>query len=55
MNVPELADTTFAMDFLLRAKEGVRNTAVALPKPHHLILEQFYEDNYRKGLLCIRK
>lgn len=30
MNVPELADTTFAMDFLLRAKEGVRNTAVAL-------------------------
>lgn len=30
LNVPELADTTFAMDFLLRAKEGVRNTAVAL-------------------------
>lgn len=30
MNVPELADTTFSMDFLLRAKEGVRNTAVAL-------------------------
>ncbi|PLS16068.1 spore coat protein [Bacillus sp. M6-12] len=30
LNVPELADTTFAMDFLLRAKEGVRNIAVAL-------------------------
>ncbi|MED5048678.1 spore coat protein [Bacillus siamensis] len=30
LHVPELADTTFAMDFLLRAKEGVRNTAVAL-------------------------
>lgn len=30
LNVPELADTTFAMDFLIRAKEGVRNTAVAL-------------------------
>ena len=30
LNVPELADTTFAMDFLIRAKEGIRNTAVAL-------------------------
>ncbi|MGG6250056.1 spore coat protein, partial [Enterococcus faecium] len=28
--MPELADTTFAMDFLIRAKEGVRNTALAL-------------------------
>ncbi len=30
LNVPELADTTFAMDFLIRTKEGVRNIAVAL-------------------------
>ncbi|MEK5212428.1 Spore coat protein F [Bacillus subtilis] len=30
LNVPELADTTLAMDFLIRAKEGVRITAVAL-------------------------
>jgi spore coat protein CotF len=30
LNMPELADMTFAMDFLVRAKEGVRNTAVAL-------------------------
>ncbi|MFE1243809.1 spore coat protein [Fictibacillus sp. NPDC058756] len=30
LHMPELADTTFAMDFLLRAKEGVRNIAVAL-------------------------
>lgn len=30
LNVPELADTTFAMDFLIRAKEGVRNLATAL-------------------------
>lgn len=29
LNIPELADTTFAMDFLLRAKEGVRNMAAA--------------------------
>ncbi|RLL48495.1 spore coat protein [Oceanobacillus piezotolerans] len=30
LHVPELADTTFAMDLLLRSKEGVRNIAVAL-------------------------
>lgn len=30
LHMPELADTTFAMDFLVRAKEGVRNTAIAL-------------------------
>lgn len=30
LNMPETADSTFAMDFLMRAKEGVRNTAIAL-------------------------
>jgi spore coat protein CotF len=30
LNMPEMADMTFAMDFLTRAKEGVRNTAAAL-------------------------
>jgi spore coat protein CotF len=30
LNMPEMADMTFAMDFLMRAKEGVRNTAIAL-------------------------
>ncbi|PPA69432.1 spore coat protein [Jeotgalibacillus proteolyticus] len=30
LHMPEMADTTFAMDFLLRAKEGVRNLSVAL-------------------------
>jgi spore coat protein CotF len=30
LHVPELADTTLAMDLLLRSKEGVRNIAVAL-------------------------
>jgi spore coat protein CotF len=30
LNMPELADTTFALDFLVRTKETVRNTAVAL-------------------------
>ena len=30
LHMPELADTTLAMDLLIRAKEGVRNIAVAL-------------------------
>lgn len=30
LNMPEMADMTFAVDFLMRAKEGVRNTAAAL-------------------------
>ncbi|TQR30128.1 spore coat protein [Brevibacillus brevis] len=30
LNMPEKADMTFAMDFLIRAKESVRNTAIAL-------------------------
>ncbi|WP_261300774.1 spore coat protein [Paenibacillus andongensis] len=30
LNMPEMADMTFAMDFLVRVKEGVRNTAIAL-------------------------
>ncbi|OZT11356.1 spore coat protein [Priestia aryabhattai] len=30
LHMPELADTTFAMDLLLRSKEGVRNIATAL-------------------------
>ncbi|KLU54874.1 MULTISPECIES: spore coat protein [Paenibacillus] len=30
LNMPEMADMTFAMDFLLRAKEGVRNLSIAL-------------------------
>ncbi|TCM96374.1 coat F domain-containing protein [Paenibacillus sp. BK033] len=30
LNMPEMADMTFAVDFLIRVKEGVRNTAVAI-------------------------
>jgi spore coat protein CotF len=30
LNMPEMADMTLAMDFLSRAKEGVKNTAAAL-------------------------
>jgi spore coat protein CotF len=30
LNMPEMSDMTFAMDFLIRVKDGVRNTATAL-------------------------
>jgi spore coat protein CotF len=30
LNMPEMADMTFAMDFLIRVKDGVRNTATAI-------------------------
>lgn len=30
LNMPEIADISFATDFLLRAKNGVRNCAIAL-------------------------
>ncbi len=30
LNMPEMADMTFATDFLIRVKEGVRSTAAAL-------------------------
>jgi spore coat protein CotF len=30
LNMPEIADTSFAMDFMTRAKNGVRNYAIAL-------------------------
>lgn len=48
LNVPEMADMTFAMDFLIRAKEGVRNTAVALtetvsPEARALLREQLHQ------------
>jgi len=48
LNMPELADTTLATDFLVRAKEGVRNTAVALteavtPEARTLLRNQLRE------------
>ncbi|NOU93182.1 spore coat protein [Paenibacillus sp. LMG 31456] len=48
LNMPEMADMTFAMDFLLRAKEGVRNTAIALtetasPDARALLKNQLYQ------------
>lgn len=47
LNMPEMADMTFAMDFLIRAKEGVRNMAVALtetvtPEVRALLRDQLH-------------
>jgi len=48
LNIPELADMTFATDFLMRAKNGVRNAAIALTEsasPHvrALLRKQLHE------------
>ncbi|WP_413035190.1 spore coat protein [Paenibacillus xylanilyticus] len=48
LNMPEMADMTFAMDFLIRAKEGVRNIAIALTETvsadaRGLLKQQLYQ------------
>lgn len=48
LNMLELADMTFAMDFLIRAKEAVRNTAIALtemasPDARALLRKQLHQ------------
>lgn len=47
LNMPELADMTFAMDFLARTKVGVRSTAAALtetvsPEARKLLRKQLF-------------
>lgn len=49
LNQPELADMTFAMDFLTRAKEGVRSSAAALteaatPEARQLLRRMLMQD-----------
>lgn len=48
LNMPELADMTFAMDFLARAKLGVRTSAAALtetvsPEARKLLKKQLFD------------
>ncbi|WP_334071853.1 spore coat protein [Paenibacillus sp. A14] len=48
LNMPETSDMTLAMDFLMRAKEGVRNTAAALtesvvPQTRVLLRSQLHQ------------
>ncbi|WP_026692011.1 spore coat protein [Peribacillus kribbensis] len=50
IHVPELADTTFAMDLLLRAKEGVRNVAVALTESASPDVRALLRDQLMQGI-----
>lgn len=50
LHVPELADTTFAMDFLIRAKEAVRNTAIALTETSSPDLRAALRKQLRQGI-----
>ncbi len=48
--MPELADTTFAMDFLLRTKEGVRNLAVALTESSSPAVRALLREQLMQGI-----
>ncbi|AWB46562.1 spore coat protein [Paenibacillus sp. CAA11] len=50
LNMPELADTTLAMDFLIRAKEGVRNTAIALTEAASPDARTLLRNQLRQGI-----
>lgn len=50
LNMPEMADMTFAMDFLLRAKEGVRNTAVALTETVSSDARELLKKQLKQGI-----
>ncbi|MFD2614925.1 spore coat protein [Paenibacillus gansuensis] len=50
LNMPETADMTFAMDFLIRAKEGVRNTAIALTEAASPDVRALLRSQLREGL-----
>lgn len=50
LNMPEMADMTFAMDFLLRAKEGVRNTAVALTETVSSEARELLKKQLKQGI-----
>jgi spore coat protein CotF len=50
LNMPEMADMTFAMDFLIRAKEGVRNMAVALTETVTPEVRALLRDQLHKGI-----
>lgn len=55
LNMPEMADMTFAMDFLLRAKEGVRNMSIALTEAASPDVRALLHNHLKQGLQCTRK
>ncbi|RJE86258.1 spore coat protein [Paenibacillus sp. 1011MAR3C5] len=50
LHMPELTDMTLAMDFLVRAKEGVRNTAVALTEAVSPDARALLRNQLRQGI-----
>jgi spore coat protein CotF len=50
LNVPELADITFAMDFLMQAKSGVRNIAIALTESASPEVRSALKKQLRQGI-----
>ncbi|GIQ68734.1 spore coat protein [Xylanibacillus composti] len=49
-HMPELADMTFAMDLMMRAKEGVRNMAIALTETASTELRSVLRKQLRQGI-----
>lgn len=50
LNMPEMADMTFAMDFLVRAKEGVRSIAAALTETVHPEARALLKTQLKQGI-----
>ncbi|AYB44432.1 spore coat protein [Paenibacillus lautus] len=50
LNMPEMADMTFAMDFLLRAKEGVRNLSIALTETASPDVRALLHNHLKQGI-----
>ncbi|KJD40508.1 spore coat protein [Paenibacillus polymyxa] len=51
LNMPEMADMTFAMDFLLRAKEGVRNLSIALTETASPDVRALLRNHLKQGIV----
>ncbi|MGO4500591.1 spore coat protein [Paenibacillus sp. 2RAB27] len=51
LNMPEMADMTFAMDFLLRAKEGVRNLSIALTETASPDVRALLHNHLKQGIV----
>jgi len=50
LNMPEMADMTFAMDFLIRAKEGVRNLSIALTETASPDVRALLRNHLKQGI-----
>jgi len=50
LNMPEMADMTFAMDFLIRAKEGVRNLSIALTETASPDVRSLLRNHLKQGI-----